>query len=124
MNAEMRALHLAARRATSAKICEAPEDYKVCWVCLSIAFKRAPTCPICRAYRFYESPDALRVVTSLMDRVAFPVTAGTVPRFGAVVRSSPKNGRLKMAINHEALLDALEAAAELTTGITKPSANI
>jgi hypothetical protein len=89
MNDEMRAVYLASRRATSAKICAAPEDYKVCWHCLSIAVTRAKACPLCAAYRFYESPDAVRVVACLTERVAFPVTAGTVPRIsGAMLEQS------------------------------------
>ena len=90
LNAEMRAFHLASRRATSAKICAAPQDYKVCWVCLSIAFKRAGHCPICGAHRFYESPEAVRVVAGLMEKFAFPVTAGTVPRAWSTLREQPK----------------------------------
>jgi hypothetical protein len=90
MNKEMRARYFAARRATSAKICESPEDYKVCWHCLSIAYKRASICPICQAHRFYESADAVRVVAGMMERVAFPVSAGTVPRFGNVAQDKPE----------------------------------
>jgi len=81
MIAELKALHLASRIANSAKICAAPEEFKVCWVCLSIAYQRAPLCPVCHSYRFYESADAVRVVAGMTERVAFPVTAGTVPRF-------------------------------------------
>jgi hypothetical protein len=91
MDAELKALHEASRIATSAKIRSAPEDYKVCWVCLSIAYQRAPLCPVCHAHRFYQSADAVRVVAGMMEQVAIPVTAGTVPRFIAQVREQPED---------------------------------
>jgi uncharacterized paraquat-inducible protein A len=90
MIAELKALHLASRIANSAKICAAPEKFKVCWVCLSISYQRAPVCPICHAHRFYESADAVRVVAGMTERVAFPVTAGTVPRFVHGEREQPE----------------------------------
>jgi hypothetical protein len=93
--AELKALHLASRIATSAKICAAPENYKVCGQCLSIVLTRAKTCPLCAAYRFYESPDAVRLVAGLTERVAFPLTAGTVPRISSVVREPPNQKEIK-----------------------------
>ena len=95
MTADLLALHFAARIQKSAKICAAPQEYKVCWHCLSVAYKRASICPVCHAHRFYESADAVRVVARLMEQVPFPVSAGTVPRFGGAVREQPEEKEIE-----------------------------
>jgi RNA polymerase subunit RPABC4/transcription elongation factor Spt4 len=80
MTPELRALHLAHRQKASLEIRSSPASYKVCRICLSIAWKQAPLCPICHAHGFYESEQAVWVVATLTEKVAFPKTAGTVPR--------------------------------------------
>ena len=81
MNAQMLARHHARRRDNAQKICEAPDEFKVCGTCGSIAYKRAATCPLCRAYRWVKAPDAVVAVACYTARFPFPFTAGTVPRF-------------------------------------------
>jgi hypothetical protein len=44
---------------------------------LSIAFRQARVCPICSAYRFLESTEAVVLVAGFAACFAFPVTAGT-----------------------------------------------
>ncbi len=56
------------------------EKYKVCSQCLSIAFKRAPVCPVCKAYRWKENPSAVTVVSWMMRKHPWPVTSGLPPR--------------------------------------------
>jgi hypothetical protein len=73
--------HARSRNANAEQICANAEEFKVCTVCLSIAFQRAGTCPICRSYRWYYSAEAVRLVARIMQQSPFPFTAGTVPRF-------------------------------------------
>jgi hypothetical protein len=80
MNSFQLKRHVAHRRAQAEKICATPGDYKICAQCLSIAFRRAQVCPICRAHRFLESPEAVTLVAEYGTRFPFPVTAATAPR--------------------------------------------
>ncbi len=79
---ESRAVHLARRQEMSARIIASPEDFKLCGLCLSIAYKHSEKCSICGAYRFHENPVVVQGVARVMMRFAFPVTAGVVPRLG------------------------------------------
>ncbi len=80
MTSEERARHLARRRKNAAAIINEAEHMKVCTQCLSIAFRRARVCPICKAYRFSEDETMVEVTAGVMAKHAFPLTAGTVPR--------------------------------------------
>lgn len=76
------ARHLEQRRQQSERIRSAPEEFKVCYRCASIAYKHSALCPICGCYRWLESTDAVRLVAEFSGRFPFPFSAGTVPRLG------------------------------------------
>ncbi len=70
------------RRARLLCIRASAGEFKVCSACLSIALNRARVCPVCGAYRFFYSPEAVRAVALFMHAAPWPRTAGTVPRLG------------------------------------------
>jgi hypothetical protein len=97
MNSHQLKPHVARRRAQAEKICATPADYKLCGQCLSIALKGAGVCPLCRAFRFLESRDAVVLIAEYSTRFAFPVTAATVPRITGL--EQPIHSSCKEACN-------------------------
>jgi hypothetical protein len=75
------ARHAQYRRKNSEHIYANAEEFKVCSNCLSIAFQRAPLCPICHSYRWYNDPEVVKLIALVTSRAALPFTAGVVPRF-------------------------------------------
>ncbi len=80
MTEEIRARHLAQRQEGISTIILEAERFKLCTQCLSIAFKRARICPICRAYRFTEDRTMIEITAGIIAKHPFPLTRGTVPR--------------------------------------------
>jgi hypothetical protein len=56
--------------------------YKVCDQCRSISFRTCGLCPICHGYRWDESREGLIETAKIIGTTPFPLTAGTVPKFG------------------------------------------
>ena len=90
MTIEERAQHLAAREAQAQRILAKLDDFKVCEQCLSIAFKRAPICPLCHAYSWFDAPGAVEVIAKYSAKQPFPLTAAVAPRFPAAAVKGDK----------------------------------
>ena len=80
MTASELAKHMAWRQTSTAKVRGAHGDYKVRSQCCSISAVGAAVCPVCHAYRWVLSPDAVCVVAEFGGRSPFPFTAAVVPR--------------------------------------------
>jgi len=88
MTSEAIAVYASRRREASDRIINSADQFMVCSQCLSIAYRRASVCPVCKSYRFCTSPEVVRVVAEVMKGFAFPVTAGVVPRYVGVASAS------------------------------------
>jgi len=85
--------HLTLRQQKAEKIIDKVLQFKVCEQCLSISFRRAPTCSVCGAYRFDERPGTVRETARKMGTIPFPLTSGTVPRIRIEDPETRENGR-------------------------------
>jgi hypothetical protein len=70
------------RRQQADAVLAEPHLYKVCDQCRSISFRTCGLCPICHGYRWDESREALIETAKTIGTTPFPLTAGTVPKFG------------------------------------------
>jgi hypothetical protein len=85
------ATHARLRFDQAEAICAKADQFKVCSCCLSISFQRAPLCPLCHGYLWYESADAVKLVARLTQRSAVPFTAGVAPRLTAAQQDKGTN---------------------------------
>lgn len=99
MNSFQLERHVAHRRSQAEKICATPGNYKICAQCLSIAFRPAQVCPICRAHRFLESREAVVLIAEYSTRFPFPVTAATAPRITGLEQPIHPTGKVTPDVN-------------------------
>jgi hypothetical protein len=73
--------HARRRRQNSESIYVNATEFKVCSVCLSTSYQRARLCPFCRSYRWFYSPEVVKMIALVTEGSVVPFTAGVAPRF-------------------------------------------